>query len=161
VAKATKKKRTAPKKVQSNKKKKQAPIKKRERAVYPGLEKRLFSRIKQEYHDYDYVDKLSDKDKKWLSDFTSEWLGANLNDSDKKMHKSNKRRKQVFDMNNARNRDLLSNVKAGGLVDDVYSLEERSTIDPSKAEDAIIDSIEVDQEMLDAMEEVLKDKCKG
>ena len=95
-----------------------------------------------------------------MSDFMGEWLGANLNDSDKKLHKSKKRRKQVFDMNNARNRDILSNAKAGGLVDDVATLEDRSIIEPSLAEDRLIEELEIDQEFLDATIDALKDKCK-
>lgn len=96
-----------------------------------------------------------------MSDFMGEWLGANLNDSEKKMHVSRKRRKQVYDMNNARNRDIMSNTRAGNVLDS-YDGEIRSAdeVDPSLAEDRFIDNIEVDQEMLDAAIEALKDKCK-
>jgi hypothetical protein len=96
-----------------------------------------------------------------MSDFMQEWLGANLKDSNTKMHKSKKRRKQVFDMNNARNRDILSNVKAGNMVDDYSILEDSTNIDPALAEDRFIEEIEVDTEMLDATIEILKDKGKG
>jgi len=89
-----------------------------------------------------------------------EWLGANLNDSHKQMHKSKKRRKQVFDMNNARNRDLLSYARATGTIADAEDLIEKSVVDPSAAEDAFIQSIDNDPEMLDAAIEALKDKGK-
>lgn len=148
-------------KVKNDPKKKKVAIKKREKAKYPGLEKQLFSRIKQEYHDYDYIDKLSDAEKQWLSDFTGEWLGANLNDSGKKMHKSNKRRKQVFDMNNSRNRDIISHARAGGLLDDVSVLDAEEIVDPSGYEDAFLDQLDSDPELLDAFIDVLKDKGKG
>lgn len=81
---------------------------KRDQAKYPGLEPKFFSRIKQEFHDLDYVDQLSDKEKAWMSAFMEEWVGARLNHPGKKFHKSAKDRKKVFDANNARNRDFMS-----------------------------------------------------
>jgi len=154
------KKKTTAKKITNNATKKKTTTK-REKTNLRGLDKQLFSRIKQEYHDLDYINKLSDKEKQWMSDFMGEWLGANLNDSEKKMHVSRKRRKQVYDMNNARNRDIMSNTRAGNVLDS-YDGEIRSAdeVDPSLAEDRFIDNIEVDQEMLDAAIEALKDKCK-
>lgn len=81
---------------------------KRDRAKYPGLEAKYFSRIKQEFHDIDYADQLSDKEKAWMSAFMEEWVGARLNHPGKKFHKTRKDRKKVFDANNARNRDFMS-----------------------------------------------------
>lgn len=95
-----------------------------------------------------------------MSNFMQEWLGANLKDGTSKMHKSKKQRKKVFDMNNARNRDIISNAKAGGLLENDSALEE-SSIDPSLAEDVFLDKLEeIDHEFLDATIEVLKDKGK-
>lgn len=91
--------------------------KKRNQTKTPGLEKRLFSKIKQEYHDIDYVDKLSDAEKKFMSTFMEEWLGARLNHSGKKMHRKKAERKRVFDMNNARQRDIYSLSKAQGMLE--------------------------------------------
>ena len=55
--------------------------------------------------DYDYLDKLSEEEKKWLDKFSSEYYGANL----KNKNLSAEERKQIFDANNARNRDLWNN----------------------------------------------------
>jgi len=112
---------------------------KRESSKLPGLEKRLFSKVKQEYFDIDYADQLTDKEKMWLSQFQDEFLGANLQESKNKkygrktnLHKSKKHRKSVFDANNARNRDVYSKSRAMGVLDfdnvlpdQEYSIEDR------------------------------------
>ena len=120
--------------------------KKREKEQYPGLKKHLFSKIKQEYHDIDYADKLSDKEKLYLSNFMEEFLGARTNHSGKKIHKklhTKAGRKKIFDANNARNRDSYSNAKARGAIVDVdpkIILEGQETTNP---EDTIIECIDL------------------
>lgn len=98
---------------------KQSSAKKRKRDTekYPGLKKNLFSKIKQEYHDIDYADKLNDDEKRMLSDFMEEWLGANLNHGGKKIHRKKQDRKKVYDMNNSRIRDIYSRSRASGQLD--------------------------------------------
>ncbi len=71
--------------------------------------------------DYDYVDQLSDKDKEWLNTFTEEYTNANFNHGKKVLHKTKALKKNCYDRNNARNRDILTRSKAAG--DTVY-LEE-------------------------------------
>jgi hypothetical protein len=102
------------------------------------LEKRFFSKAKQEYHDIDYVDQLSDKEKRWLNSFLEESLGARLNHPFKKIHKSKKDRKQIFSANNARNRDIASlytkiSNEPGIFIDS----DERNSV-----EDSLIDFID-------------------
>ena len=70
----------------------------------------------------DYIDKLSEEEKKWLNDFNTEWLGANLNESKKLMHNTKALRKDCFDRNNARNRDIYGRSRVGGKLD---SLDEQ------------------------------------
>lgn len=120
MAKKKIRKRKTSKKTKSVKKK---PLKKRDKVKYPGLVKGLFSRIKQEYHDYDYVDKLDEKSKAFLSKFTEEYLGARLNGNGKLYHKTKKLKKDCFDRNNARNRDITSISQARGILDKNISLE--------------------------------------
>lgn len=108
-------KRRAPTKARKSPKKKTKKVIKRSRGHNPGLKKGKFSRIKQEYFDQDYIDKLSDKDKAWLSQFNDEWLGANTKDA--RFHKSKKAKKRCNDQNNARNRDVYSNTRATGRLD--------------------------------------------
>jgi hypothetical protein len=66
--------------------------------------------------DYDYIDKLSDADKRWLNQFTEEYVNANLNRTDlsKNFHNSIELKKDCDRRNNARNRDILTRAKASG-----------------------------------------------
>lgn len=118
------KEKTKNKKTKSKTKKKRGPKRKKQKVSYRtaknvGLNKRYFSKIKQEYHDIDYVHKLDDKQKKWLSEFMQEDLGANLRHSGRKKYKTKQDKKDVFDRNNARNRDIYSLAKATGRTVDV------------------------------------------
>lgn len=63
---------------------------------------------RNEFADYDYLHKLSEKDLYWLKGFHNEWVQANFKHKYKKHAKSFKRRKQCFDMNNSRNRDIYA-----------------------------------------------------
>lgn len=96
---------------------------KRQKAKFPGLEKGLFSRIKQEYFEGDdYSHTLSDEDKAYLAQFNEEFLGANL--TTKKNKKYNRKEnlhgdeysKSIYHSNNARNRDLYSRAKGVGKL---------------------------------------------
>lgn len=122
-------------------KKKKVSRKKRDAAKHPGLNKHFFSKIKQEYHDYDYINKLSDKEKDWLSNFTEEYLGANLKHKGKKLHKTDELRKDCYRKNNYRQRDLYSIKKATGnldMEDKLIILEEPQ----ENEEDRLIDLID-------------------
>lgn len=79
-----------------------------------GLDKTYFSKVKQEFHDIDYTKDLNEKEKKFMSTFMEESLGANLNHPGKKLHKSKAMRKSVFDANNARQRDIYALGRARG-----------------------------------------------
>jgi len=133
--------------------------KKRDVVKYPGLNKTLFSKVKQEYHDIDYIDQLSDKEKSYLSQFMGEYLGAQLNEDTlknkynrKAKHKSKKHRKDCFDRNNARQRDIYGLGRAMGCLDDYDSshvadyLEYLSEEETSGYEDEMIKKIDEDLE---------------
>ena len=141
------KKKTAKKRSPSKKAGAKKPKKKRDVAKYPGLNKNLFSRIKQEYFDFDYIDKLGHEDKLWLSQFNEEYLGARLNGSKKPLHRTKRLKKNCFDMNNSRNRDITSNALAGGKMDSTVNLEKeiesKQEVSPSAIEDALIDAIDL------------------
>jgi len=82
---------------------------------YPALNPGVNLRMRAELIDYDYVDKLSEKEKKWLNDFTEEEVIAAV-DKDPKKNRFNRTRKKVkecYDRNNARNRDVVTRQKAG------------------------------------------------
>lgn len=84
--------------------------KKRDRVKYRNLDKSVNLKIRHELIDYDYLDKLSDKELEWLDKFTGEWAGAALDTEHprRNLHKNKKLRKDCYDRNNARNRDVLS-----------------------------------------------------
>lgn len=78
---------------------------------------RYTSRVRREYLDnIEYIGKLNDKEKEWLSNFNEEWLSANFNHNGKKLHKSKKSKREIYSRNNARNRDMLAIAKASGAV---------------------------------------------
>jgi hypothetical protein len=91
----------------------------RDKNRFSALEKRFFSRVKQEYHDFDYIDKLGDKDKSILNSFIEESLGARFNHDGKKIYKSKTKQREIFNENNSRQRDLYSLLKAQGRLMDV------------------------------------------
>lgn len=93
------------------------PIKKinrRNQAQYPALSPELNLKTRYKELDFDYLDKLSDKDKAWLNNFAEEYVHANLTHKGKKLHKTKRLRKAVYDKNNARNRDLYTRTQAMG-----------------------------------------------
>ncbi len=119
--------------------------KKREVEEFPGLKKNLFSKIKQEYFDFDYLDQLDDNAKRFLSQFNEEHLGANLDTKKNKKYKRKtnlhpkKFNKSVFHANNARNRDIMSNARAGGFLD----YEEKIFLEQGITEDDLIDLMDI------------------
>jgi len=116
--------------------------KKRDQAKTPGLEKRLFSKIKQEYHDIDYVDQLTDVEKDWLSRFMEEHLGANDKHKGKKIYKrldTKAGRKKIYDPNNQRNRDIYGQAKAAGMTLD---LDPKFVVEALQAENDWADTTE-------------------
>lgn len=119
--------------------------KKRDSIKFPGLTKGVNSKVKQEYMDQDYINALSDSEKKFLSDFNEEFYGGNFQHSGKKFHRSKKARKSCYDRNNARNRCLYGLKKAGGLVlDQETPAEMPMELNPSSVEDTLIEIIDGD-----------------
>jgi len=123
-----------------------APSKKTTRGAtrLAGLEKRFFSKAKQEYHDFDYINQITDEETLiWLNDFIEEWVGARLNHKgEKKFHENKEDRKRIWDANNARNRDMISIfTKVGVNVPEfVFDLIER--VQTESPEDYLIDMID-------------------
>lgn len=133
---------------QSKSRKKRGPQKKsqrpnkRDREPNVGLSKGFFSRIKQEYHDYDYISKLSPEDAAWLSKFTEEDLGARFNHKGKKVYRKVADKRASYSRNNARNRDTHSIAKATGTLDDIDAYYAVADNDPIyDYENRLIDSL--------------------
>lgn len=94
----------------------------RSKVKNPGLKKGYNSKIKQEYLDFDYVRELSEEEKAWLSAFSEEYYGANLdfkNLENNRFHKTQAEKKACTDRNNARNRCVYGIAKATNRVLDV------------------------------------------
>lgn len=64
--------------------------------------------------DYDYLHKLDEKELEWLNKFTEEYVNANIDTEKprKNLHKNKSLRKDCYDRNNSRNRDVLTRQKA-------------------------------------------------
>lgn len=97
---------------------------KRSREKYPALKPELNLRSRFELIDYDYVDKLNDEEKAWLNKFTNEYTNASLDRKNLKnnFHNTEELKKDCYDRNNARNRDVLTRAKASGnnvYLDDI------------------------------------------
>jgi hypothetical protein len=129
----------------STKSKPASKSKKRDGRKYPGFDKGVNSRTRWEYLDQDYIDKLSPKDKKYLSDFMCEWMSGNFQHDGKKMHKTGQEKRDCYNRNNARNRDVYAIKKATGYlapIEDHAQALESSHISKDSNEDAIIELID-------------------
>lgn len=124
----------------------------KERNKYTGLDPSLHPKTRQELFDQDYIDKLSDDEKAWLSKFNDEWTGASLEKASepenwhKNHHSTKALRKDVTDKNNSRNRDLYSQARTQGwiapLEDNVEAVDKLKITQPSTTEDALIHELD-------------------
>jgi hypothetical protein len=74
-----------------------------------GLEVLTFNKAVQPYMDQDYVHKLDDKSKAWLSKFNEEYYGNTFKDGRGPINLHLKQdRKLVYDQTNSRNRDMYN-----------------------------------------------------
>jgi hypothetical protein len=103
--------------------------------------------------DYDYVSKLSPKEKAWLNKFTEEYTNASIKKDKKPLHKTKEHTKDCYDRNNARNRCILTRAKASGSTVDYEELkqvikkeEEIKSVDSLEETtfDALLDSDKLD-----------------
>jgi len=53
---------------------------------------------------------------RWLNNFNQEYISADFNHPGKKIHKTKKQKKSIYDANNARNRDAYSVTKVNNLL---------------------------------------------
>jgi len=122
---------------------------KRKKKKYPGLEKSLSLKRYSDWIDYDYIDQLSDEEKKWLSDFTIEALGGDFRPrgKDNAIHNTPELKKECYGMANRTDRDLYNVLQR---TNNLYSMKStvKTKTNPDgkpkekieKIEDVIIDS---------------------
>ena len=125
---------------------------KRSSSKYPALDPTLNLKSRYEQIDYDYIKKLSEKEKEFLNNFTEEYTNANFDHSGKRIHKERlinryiKCRKKTIkidaskkdsnDRNNSRNRDLLTKLKASSQA--IYIEDMPTGVGGSNPEDTLI-----------------------
>lgn len=83
--------------------------------------------------DYDYIDKLNEKEKAWLNKFTEEYVHDNLDRENlrKNLHRNKRLKKDCDDRNNARNRCVMTRDKAKNVLNYIEDLRE-STVTPEE-----------------------------
>jgi len=124
------------------KKKKIKKISRRSRAKNPALEPKFTLKSRLELLDYDYLDKLSEKDLAWLNKFTDEELGASFSDNNKEnLNKTDEEKRIIYTRNNKRNNDVMTHKKTRKMLDYVSDKElERIEVD---VEDTLISIIDL------------------
>lgn len=93
----------------------------RNKLKYPTFEVKRAVVNRREELEIDYIDKLSEKEKAWLNQFQEEYVCANFQNKEKLLDKTDEYRKERYNANNRRNRDILINAKVRGLINRVES----------------------------------------
>jgi hypothetical protein len=93
-------------------------INRRNQTKYPGLKPQYNLKVRQEEIEdiASYVGKLNSKEKEWLNSFVEEEINANFNHSGRKINKTKTAKREIYNRNNARNRDIFSRAKAQGKL---------------------------------------------
>ena len=109
---------------------------------HESLNPKLNLKTRYELFDQDYIDKLSPKEKDWLNKFNKEYIGDDLDRENlkKNLHRTKKLKKSCDDMNNSRNRDVLTRAKASKQLADYEELDNES--DNNNYEDYIIQELD-------------------
>lgn len=81
----------------------------------------------------------------WLNKFNKEFVGASLDSENphRNLHKSKKMRKDCYDRNNARNRDILTKKKITNQLIQIESLIGEEEIDTMSEEDKLIEKLDI------------------
>ncbi len=116
---------------------------KRESSKFPALDKSLNLKSRSDLIDYDYVHTLSEKDKKWLNQFTEEYTNAGIKKGRKNLHSTKALKKDCYDRNNARNRCQWTREKAIGR--ELYLEEMKKLLTPNP-EDEITTRIDLESD---------------
>lgn len=120
----------------------------RNKVSHPALNKKYNPKVRQEYIDYDYLDKLSGEEKNWLNKFSEEYINAKFNNDETDLDQTPEGRKAAYDRNNARNRCLYSQLKVRRMndkllnIDDVINIvedQQGQDLSPNYMEDTYIE----------------------
>lgn len=98
----------------------------------------------------DYVDQLSDREKEWLTAFVREEVLADFAHSGKKLNKTKKSKREIYNKNNASNRCIYSlngikTARSGEKVNSEEIVAKWRKFEATKddIEDAMIDLIDI------------------
>ncbi len=111
-------------------KKRKKAANKREGTKYPALDKGLNLKSRSELIDYDYIDKLSESEKRWLNQFTEEYTNAGIKKGRRNLHSTKVLKKDCYDRNNARNRCQWTREKATGREVYLENMKKHLTPNP-------------------------------
>ena len=115
----------------------------RKNKKFAALDPAYTPKVRKEYLDMDYIDKLSEKEKIWLNKFMEESLNASFEkDNKKNIIKSKKERKKIYNENNARNRCMYSVAKASRKLDEYVYENHEEISEGLSPEDALIEYID-------------------
>lgn len=126
-------------------KKPKKPFKKvaRNKLKYPTFHvARAVSNRKEEL-ECDYIDKLNESEKDWLNRFNEETVCANFQHRGELLDKSDEYRKECFNHNNRRNRDILRSAETVGLIN---RIQKESDLKIENIEDVWIEIIDLKKE---------------
>lgn len=96
--------------------------------------------------DYDYLNKLSEEEKKWLNAFTEEYINASLDSKnlENNLHNTEELKKDCYRRNNARNRDILTRAKASGSFISIDEMRLNKKAPPINKEEELLNKIDDD-----------------
>lgn len=115
----------------------------RDEKKYPALSKTVNLKTRQDLIDYDYIDKLSDKEKKFLNQFTEEYTNASFKKGKRLLNKKIQSEKDCYDRNNARNRCILTRAKAAGkAINDLDAMAKQTKKMNWNVEDKLIEMLD-------------------
>lgn len=87
-------------------------------------------RIRNDFADFDYIDKLDEKARNFLIAFHKEYYGTDFKHKHKKLHKSDKSRKSCYNRNNQMNRDIYAILKCRNRL---VSIHHESSYQPQSS----------------------------
>jgi hypothetical protein len=114
---------------------------KRMKPKNPSLKTSMKVKIRREFADYDYRNKLSDKDRDWLDKFTAEYYGGSIDadNLDRHLHNTPELKKDCYDRNNHQNNDTFGIARVNGLLtDNLKEAGETLKTKPDLTEEALI-----------------------
>lgn len=144
-------------------KKKQKKKTMRNNVKYAGMNPLVNLKTRaEEIQDIDYFHKLNDKEKAFMNAFIEEWVNANTKHKGKKLHKTRKERKIIYDRNNRRNRDAFTKTKT---VNNLYYYENSDIKnfleEPMDIEDELITKYDLSNADEETFKQMKKDYKKS